>query len=44
MDPFYMLESNLHEGCHRIIATKYIEDLFAANKQKEIILAPYFAL
>ena len=42
MDPYYMLESNLGDPRDRLIVTKYIEDFLVANKQKEIILLPYF--
>ena len=43
MDPFYMSWSTMQEGPDRVIVTTYIEDFFSANKQKEIILMPYFA-
>jgi len=42
MDPFYMVESNMLPGADRAMVTKYIEDFLAANKEKEIILTPYF--
>ena len=42
MDPYYMLESNMRIPLDRIIVTKYIEDFFMANKQKKILLLPYF--
>ena len=42
MDPYYMLESNLSTDGKWLIVTRYIEDFLVANKQKEIILLPYF--
>jgi hypothetical protein len=42
MDPYYMLESNLRIPGDRLVVTKYVEDFLVANKQKEIILLPYF--
>ena len=42
MDPYYMLESNLRNPGDRVIVTKQIEEFLVANKQKEIILLPYF--
>ena len=38
MDPFYMLQGTMD----RVLATKHIEQFLVVNKNKEIILIPYF--
>jgi hypothetical protein len=42
MEPFYMDAFIIGSPGNQLIASKYIEDFMAANKNKECFLMPYF--
>ena len=42
MDPYYMVEWILSSPGDRVIVTRYIEEFFMENKDKDVILVPYF--
>ena len=42
MDPYYMVEWILSSPGDRVIVTRYIEEFFVTNKDKDVILVPYF--
>jgi hypothetical protein len=42
IDPFFMLEYTLSSPGNRVIVTNYVQDFLVANKEKEVILVPYF--
>ena len=42
IDPYYMIESNLESPDGMTTVTTYIQDFFVSNKEKDVLLLPYF--